>query len=120
MGRYNGKDHSGKGGGFVNWKHVYTAITRAKKRVLIVGDEKMYELVVKNRVFERRTLLAQHLEEPPQFLEYLPKMKDSCESHMQALIREMRVNDEGVDAMPLKRERENSDASGPQNKRTRH
>lgn len=120
MGRYNGQDYSGKAGGFVNWKHVYTAITRAKKRVIIIGDENLYKLIVKNRVIERRTLLARHLAEPPEFLKELPQTTDSCEVHMQALVREMVVNDEGADATPFKREREVSEASGDQNKRTRH
>lgn len=52
---------SGKSTCFVNWKQVYTAITRAKKKVVIMGTETALYQAINRRAIPRNTLLAHHL-----------------------------------------------------------
>lgn len=44
-----------------NWKHVYTAVTRGRKRVYIIANSAQLDRAIANKCPERRTRLQQHL-----------------------------------------------------------
>ena len=42
------------GSGYESWRHVYTAVTRGKRRVVIVGSYQQLEKAVKKKPTRRR------------------------------------------------------------------
>jgi len=49
------------GSGYENWKHVYTAVTRGKKNVVIVGQYEDLKKAVSKRPIPRQTALAEKI-----------------------------------------------------------
>ncbi|CAI9559621.1 unnamed protein product [Staurois parvus] len=46
-----------------NWKHVYTAVTRGRKRVYIIANSAQLDLAIANKSRERKTRLQQRLKD---------------------------------------------------------
>ncbi|KAK6488339.1 DNA helicase B-like [Huso huso] len=49
--------------GYQNWQHIYTAVTRARKRVYVVAKESFLEMVIRKKKTKRNTRLKELLEE---------------------------------------------------------
>ncbi|RXM97990.1 DNA helicase B [Acipenser ruthenus] len=49
--------------GFQNWQHIYTAVTRARKRVYVVAKESFLEMMIRKKKPKRNTRLKELLEE---------------------------------------------------------
>merc|ERR1711990_433526 len=49
------------GSGYESWRHVYTAVTRGKRRVVIVGSYQQLERAVKKKPTRRQTALGERV-----------------------------------------------------------
>ena len=49
------------GSGYESWRHVYTAVTRGKKKVVIVGSYRQLEKAVKKKPTKRQTALCERV-----------------------------------------------------------
>jgi len=49
------------GSGYESWRHVYTAVTRGKRRVVIVGSYQQLEKAVKKKPTRRQTALGERV-----------------------------------------------------------
>jgi ATP-dependent exoDNAse (exonuclease V) alpha subunit len=78
---------------FVNWKQVYTAITRAKKKVIILGNMENFVSAVTTKVYPRRSMLTERLEAENTFLRDVPKIEHDEEQRLIYLLKEVAVTD---------------------------
>jgi hypothetical protein len=106
---------------FVNWKHIYTSLTRAKKRVVWVSTLETLKQKIMTKVIPRRSKLFMHLGAPISSLAGLAPDADSGADRLQLLLDEMAVEGDGAgDEGTNSNKRESSDqGSGNQSRRFR-
>ena len=68
------------GSGYEHWQHVYTAVTRGKKKVVIVGSYEDLEKAVKKRPFPRQTALEEKVKKLLTRVEKEKKKKEEEET----------------------------------------
>lgn len=106
---------------FVNWKQVYTGVTRAKKRVIILGDMNNLVASIGQRVYPRRSKLFFHLENENQFIKSIPKIEEKEEDHLLGLLKAISVDDsENSSSIQDNNKRPAETSSGYGNKKGRY
>jgi hypothetical protein len=80
---------------FVNWKQVYTAITRAKKKVIILGNIDNFSNAVTTKVIPRRSRLFENLQQENEFLKTVPVLWDeTSEDRIDRMLAEINFAEE--------------------------
>lgn len=76
---------------FINWKHVYTAVTRARKRVILITGKSTLDKAITAKVYPRRSKLFMHLGTKNKGLDGLEGEQETPDQRLRGLLREMAV-----------------------------